>query len=189
MSDEQISAFARMNAERLMRGGKISDSEMCVIIAGLMLSVDKLANSFDELKQQLWSEEKMRKMISDEVDKHCKASIGGCQEKVESSSKSASWIGRMLRSFAGMRCWLAGMFLLVSVCNSGCSTYEVRFKNDGVIYPKPYPATQSDVGTLLYMSSEFGFCGTILATPLIVDIPFSLVSDTACLPYDLITMK
>ena len=94
MGGEQISTMAKLYAERLMRGDTVSEDEMRVIIAGLMLSVDKLANAFSDMQGGLWSEDKMRGMIAEEVEKHC-AGKKTCPEKVE---QSATWVGRMIRS-------------------------------------------------------------------------------------------
>ena len=79
---------------------------------------------------------------------------------------------------------LAGAMLL-----GGCATYEVRFADESTDFLKPFPATIFDAGTVAFMSDEWGFCGFLLALPYVVDLPFSLVSDTVCLPYDLATMK
>ena len=94
MSEEQVSTMAKLYAERLMRGDTVSEAEMRVIIAGLMLSVDKLANAFADMQNVLWSEDKMRGMIVEEVEKHC-AGKQSCPEKAE---RSATWVGRMIRS-------------------------------------------------------------------------------------------
>ncbi len=99
-ANEQISTMARLYAERLMRGDTVSEAETRVIIAGLMLSVDNLANAFTGLKDALWSEEKMREMIRHEVQEHCKGErdAGGCARR---GGGFAAWIGRLLRGFAG----------------------------------------------------------------------------------------
>ena len=105
MSDEQISTSAKLNAERLMSGRRITDDEMRVIIAGLMLSVDKLANAFDDMRGALWSEEKMRQMIADEVEKHCAENKRACavSEGNEETRKGViAWLGRLIRSIVGL---------------------------------------------------------------------------------------
>lgn len=105
MSDEQISTSAKLHAERLMSGRKITDDEMRVIIAGLMLSVDKLANAFDDMRGALWSEEKMREMIAEEVKKHCAENKRGCamsEEKEEARKGVIAWLARLIRSIIGL---------------------------------------------------------------------------------------
>ena len=101
MSEEQISTAARLNAERLMSGRAITEDEMRVIMAGLLLSVDRLTNAFNDMRQALWSEVKMREMIAEEVVKHCKAkqADGACSDTAQ--QRSATWVGRMLRSLFG----------------------------------------------------------------------------------------
>ena len=105
MSEEQVSTMARLYAERLMRGDTVNESEMRVIIAGLMLSVDKLANAFDDMRGALWSEERMRKMIADEVEKHCAENKRSCiagEDSAKVREGFAAWCGRTIRAiFAG----------------------------------------------------------------------------------------
>lgn len=105
MSEEQVSTMARLYAERLMRGDTVSEAEMRVIIAGLMLSVDKLANAFDDMRNSLWSEEKMRKMIAEEVEKHCSENKRSCiagEESDKVRAGFAAWCVRTIRAiFAG----------------------------------------------------------------------------------------
>ena len=99
MGTEQVSTMAKLYAERLMRGDTVSEAEVHVIIAGLMLSVDKLANTFADLQANLWSEEKLREMIRDEVAKNCaekRRQDSGCN-----GGGFAAWCGRLLRGFAG----------------------------------------------------------------------------------------
>lgn len=101
MSDEQISTSAKLYAERLMSGRKITDDEMRVIVAGLMLSVDKLANAFEDMRNSLWSEEKMRVMIAEEVERHCAAKEHVCavSEGGDETRKGVvAWLGRLIRS-------------------------------------------------------------------------------------------
>ena len=120
MGTDQVSTMAKLYAERLMRGDRVSEAEVHVIIAGLMLSVDKLANTFADLQANLWSEEKLREMIRDEVAKNCteKRQDSGCK-----GGGFAAWCGRLLRGFAGAS---AAVGLLVS---SGCRTICVEVEN------------------------------------------------------------
>jgi len=84
-----------------MRGDTVSEAEMRVIIAGLMLSVDKLATAFSDMQKALWSEEKMREMIAAEVEKHCAENKRSCISGEESSKvreRFAAWCGRTIRA-------------------------------------------------------------------------------------------
>ena len=120
MSAEQISTMAKLYAERLMRGDRVSEAEIHVIIAGLMLSVDKLANTFSDLQQNLWSEEKLRELIREEVKRTCaeKREDGGCK-----SGGLAAWFGRLLRGFTGVTA-CAGL-----LAAGGCRTICVEVEN------------------------------------------------------------
>ena len=120
MSAEQISTMAKLYAERLMRGDRVSEAEIHVIIAGLMLSVDKLANTFSDLQQNLWSEEKLRELIREEVKRTCaeKRQDGGCK-----SGGLAAWFGRLIRGFTGVTA-CAGL-----LAAGGCRTIRVDATN------------------------------------------------------------
>ena len=101
MSEEQVSTMARLYAERLMRGDTVNESEMRVIIAGLMLSVDKLANAFSDMQHALWSEDKMRALIAEEVEKHCSENKRSCiagEDSAKVSEGFAAWCGRTIRA-------------------------------------------------------------------------------------------
>lgn len=202
MSEEQVSTAARLNAERLMSGRRITDDEMRVIIAGLMLSVDELTHVVKGLTSKLWtdeqlrrsmreevvtwSEESLRKIIGEEVSSHCAGRSRECA--AQSEPKSATWVGRMLRSFAGIKCWAFGMCLLMALSGTGCASYGVRFDDSAQPTKRPYPATRVDCEAVSFLCTEFDL-GFLIALPVMVDIPFSLVSDTVCLPYDMITLK
>ena len=93
MSSGEIDTMARLHAERLMRGDTVGDDEMRVIIAGLMLSVDRLTHAVDAFRELLWSEDKLRSVIREEVREHCRvrcdAGFGGL------------WVVRVARSLLG----------------------------------------------------------------------------------------
>lgn len=202
MSVDDISPIAKIHAERILRGEGVTDTEMRIVTAGLMLSVDELTHVVKGLTSKLWtdeqlrrimreevitwSEESLRKIIGEEVSSHCAGRSRECA--AQSEPKSATWVGRMLRSFAGIKCWAFGMCLLLALSGTGCATYATRLERDGATYLKPYPATLLDVGTAWYMTTEWDL-GFLWFVPMMADLPFSLVSDTVCLPYDLITMK
>lgn len=99
MSEEQISTMARLYAERLMRGEKISESEQRVILAGLMLAVDKLTNAIERIDGQLWSEVEMRRMIGEEIERHCASTRAG--GSAAPSTGWAVWLGRIVRTVLG----------------------------------------------------------------------------------------
>ena len=99
MSDDQISIAARLNAERLMSGRMITEDEMRVIMAGLLLSVDRLTNALVSVEARLWSEARLREMIGEEVVKNCKARKEACPVE---TGKSATWLGRFFRSVFGL---------------------------------------------------------------------------------------
>lgn len=99
MSGNSVDTMARLHAERLMRGDSVGEAEMRVIIAGLMLSVDRLTQAVDAFGGLLWSEEKLRVLIRDEVAAHCRARYadgsGACRVSL------AVWFGRLLRGLCG----------------------------------------------------------------------------------------
>ena len=99
MSDDQISIAARLNAERLMSGRKITEDEMRVIMAGLLLSVDRLTNALVNVEGRLWSEEHLREIVGQEIEKSRKARKEACPAEV---GKSATWLGRFFRSVFGL---------------------------------------------------------------------------------------
>lgn len=103
MSEEQISTAARLNAERLMSGRKITDDEMRVIMAGLLLSVDRLTNALVNMESRLWSETHLREIVGEEITKNCKVNKDACPAE-EASQRSATWFGRFFRSMFGAVC-------------------------------------------------------------------------------------
>ena len=98
MSEEKIDEMAILTAERLMRSGKaVSDAELRLILAGLMLNVGKMASAFERMEKRIWPEEKIRVMIVDIVAEHCAAHRAGC-------SASGFWptcLGRFVRTVLG----------------------------------------------------------------------------------------
>ena len=69
---------------------------------------------------------------------------------------------------------------LVVLMHAGCASfYRGKIKKDDEFAPL-YPATQADVCWMMW-----GGGGTVLG---VVDLPFSLVIDTVCLPYDVLTI-
>jgi hypothetical protein len=104
MSADEISPMAKFHAERILRGEGVSDTEMRIVTAGLMLSVDELTHVVKGLSSQLWTEEKLRQIIGEEVTKHCAGKSKECaSQSAKSEPQSARWFGRMLRSLAGIR--------------------------------------------------------------------------------------
>lgn len=123
MNAEEISPMAKFHAERILKGEGVTDVEMRIVTAGLMLSVDELTHVVKGLTSKLWtddqlrkimreevvswSEASLRKIIGEEVASHCAGKSKECAAQAE--PKSASWVGRMLRSFVGMKCWAFGL--------------------------------------------------------------------------------
>jgi len=89
----EVDTMAKMHAERLMRGDTISEAEIRVIMAGLMLSVDRLAHAVDAFREMLWSEDKLRVLIRAEVAEHCGVRCG--------TGFDGFWIVRAVRSLFG----------------------------------------------------------------------------------------
>lgn len=76
--------------------------------------------------------------------------------------------------------------LLVSLL-SGCATYQTRLADDRGSSPQYYPATKADWEAITYLCEwEFGF---LIALPVCLDLPPSIVCDTVCLPADCWTWK
>ncbi len=99
MSEAEVDSMANLHAERLMRGDQtVTDAEMRIVMAGLLLSVERLTRGLAMFRDALWSEERMRKMIGEEVAKHCAANRAQCR-----GVAGAAWIGRVLRGFAGFK--------------------------------------------------------------------------------------
>ena len=100
MSDDQISVAARLNAERLMSGRKITDDEMRVIMAGLLLAVDRLTNALVSMEGRLWSETRLREIVGAEVERHCRANRALCPG---GEARGATWLGKLIRSVFGFK--------------------------------------------------------------------------------------
>ena len=77
---------------------------------------------------------------------------------------------------------LALAAIVASVLFLGCATYDVRFGSTEM--KKPYPAVRADWDAATYLLVEWSSPLSIFT---LIDIPFSFVSDTVCLPYDLAT--
>ena len=110
MSEDDVDSMANLHAERLMRGDtSVTDAEMRIVMAGLLLSVERLSRSLAAFRDALWSEERMRKMIGEEVAKHCAANQAKCRADADAEAFkqsrwfSAAWFGRVLRGFAGLK--------------------------------------------------------------------------------------
>ena len=88
-----VDTMAKLYAERLMRGDTVTEAEMRVIMAGLMLSVDRLAHAVDAFRDLLWSEDKLRAVIREEVREHCRARCG--------AGFGGLWVVRAARSLFG----------------------------------------------------------------------------------------
>jgi len=101
MPDEEVSTMARLYAERLMRGDAVSESEMRVIMAGMMLSLDRLTHALNGFRDSLWSETKLRAIIGEEVEARCLSRRGVCPSAAP--SERASFWGRFLRVLFGFR--------------------------------------------------------------------------------------
>jgi len=86
----EVDTMAKLHAERLMRGDAVTEAEMRVIMAGLMLSVDRLAHAVDAFRELLWSEDKLRVLIRAEVKDHCNERCG----KVP----AVGWLCRFLKT-------------------------------------------------------------------------------------------
>lgn len=123
MSADEISPMAKIHAERILRGEGVTDVEMRIVTAGLMLAVDQLTNVVKGFTEQLWSEERLRTIIGEEVGtwsdgtlrtvigeevrKHCAGKRKGCAAASGASEKikaSRVWggIGTLLRSLVGL---------------------------------------------------------------------------------------
>jgi hypothetical protein len=100
MSGGDMSSMARLTAERIMRGETISDGEMRMVVAGLLLSVEKLTDALVRVESGLWSEDRLKAIIAEQVEKHCAARSALLHPQV-SSSDSASWVGRLIRTVFG----------------------------------------------------------------------------------------
>ena len=83
-----------------MSGRMISDDEMRVIMAGLLLSVDRLTNALVNVEARLWSEGRLREIVGEEFEKRCQSKGGACRE---GESRSATWLGRLVRSALGLK--------------------------------------------------------------------------------------
>lgn len=202
MSVDEISPMAKFHAERILKGEGVSDTEMRIVTAGLMLSVDELTHVVRGLTSQLWTDAQLRKLmreevviwsaadlrsiIRSEVEKHC-AGKKHCAALTSEEPKSANWVGTMLRRLGGLKCLFLGLFASFALMFCGCASYAVRFDDGKEPSPRPYPATRLDWSTAGFLADEFGAGGCVIALPLLLDLPLSLATDTACLPYDLLT--
>lgn len=203
MSVDDISPIAKIHAERILRGEGVTDTEMRIVTAGLMLSVDELTHVVKGLTSKLWTDDQLRKIMREEVASHCAGKSKDCAAQVE--PKSATWVGRMLRSFAGMRCCAFGLCLLLALSGTGCATIAARSEHhDGfpLASGQPYMATMMDAGvwTLLcwpgngewsadYSDPLTYFVAPIATVCVAVDLVPSIVIDTALVPYDAFAHK
>jgi uncharacterized protein YceK len=85
--------------------------------------------------------------------------------------------------------------VLVCLC-SGCATATCRIPGVNLtgavredMAAGPYPAVQMNAGIVGFCATEGGGGGTgwmtVLSLGTMIDLPFSFVFDTLCLPYDL----
>ena len=107
-SQEPADNIATLYARRLMDGDRVSEDEMRVIVAGLMLSVDRLARGLASFEKILWSEEKLRSIVGEEVERRCAAKAAAKDPSCPgaapvSAGGSAAWTGRMFRALFGLR--------------------------------------------------------------------------------------
>ena len=94
MSEEKISEMAKLHARRLVEGVGISDSEMRLVLAGLLLAVDKLTGAIQDVQESLWTEDMLRAMMSETVTKHCRAE----QTRCSLPALQRAMLGRLIRS-------------------------------------------------------------------------------------------
>ena len=105
---EPTDNIATLYARRLMDGDRVSEDEMRVIVAGLMLSVDRLARGLASFEKVLWSEERLRALVGEEFERRCAAKAAAkdapCPVAAPvSAGGSAAWLGRMFRALFGLR--------------------------------------------------------------------------------------
>jgi hypothetical protein len=97
MSSEQIDELARIAAERVMKGGDVSEGELKFMIAGLILSVNKLTNALSEMNEKLWTQETLERIIQKQIEEHCKVSGSNCQDSSDAVETIWTALGRILR--------------------------------------------------------------------------------------------
>ena len=80
----------------------------------------------------------------------------------------------------------------IATCAAGCATVATRHPKGGMAETRPalYPATQTDVWIMTGHDPLSAGASKCNPTPLfffagLIDLPFSLLIDTVCLPYDL----
>ena len=99
MSEEKIDEIARLAAERVINGGDVSQGELKFMIAGLILSVNKLTNALSETNAKLWTQETLETIIDKRIQKKCE-SCAKCDDGFESEDAVETiWsaLGRILR--------------------------------------------------------------------------------------------
>ena len=199
MAIDDLSPIAKLHAERILRGEGVSDTEMRIVTAGLMLSVDELAHVVKGLTTRLWTDEQLRIIMRDEVsewaDTHLRKIVSEemsvlCAARSrefarENGGTCAAWLGRLFRGFAGLKCLsIVGMVIIALMYVTGCAAYDVRIEDhEEGAFKQLYPATSLEAETALYLCSEWQF-GFIYAIPLMLDLPFSILTDTLCFPCD-----
>ena len=105
MSVDEISETAKMTAHRVLDGKDVSEGEMRFVTAGLLISVDKLSNNIVRLEGSLWSEDRLRSMMTEVAAAYCKETMFRCRQAHDMTSrentKTATWLGRLIRGIIG----------------------------------------------------------------------------------------
>lgn len=74
------------------------------------------------------------------------------------------------------------ILLILLLLMPGCGTYIMMMESDG--HPIPYSGVMIDALVFAgFITSQEGLNGILIALWALVDLPFSLVADTLCLPY------
>lgn len=108
MSGDEVDMMSKLQAERLM-GQQITADELQRTVASLVLQLDKLARAFSQFSAQLWTEDKLRTIIGDEMSKRCKM-LHATDKPEKSDSVSSKWF-----SAGGKPAWIISVAVGIAI--------------------------------------------------------------------------
>lgn len=104
---EDVDTMSRLQAERLM-GQAITADELQRTVASLIIQLDKLNRVFTSLSSQIWSEDKLRSIIGDEMSKRCK--LLHATDKENTDKVTSKWL-----SVGGKPAWIISAAIGVAI--------------------------------------------------------------------------
>lgn len=109
----EVDEMARMEAERLMTH-PITSEELQKTVAGLILNLEKLSRAFAGVSAMMWTEDRLRHVVGEEMSKRCKLLHAADNAKNTEDRITSKWL-----SVGGRPAWVVAVFIGLSLLIMG----------------------------------------------------------------------